>query len=128
MRAIDILKAESNLSQPRKHTLNLPSGAQLEMFCTPITLAERKQAAENARSDEQLEINLQLLVTKATDANGTPLFHQGDLPKLRRLVTAELVAELVNAMYATAPAVADDGEEVDTSPQPSAPNSGKIPS
>jgi hypothetical protein len=101
MDAIELLEQESRLSTLRKHTLRFPSGATLDVFTTPVTLAERKIAGENARSDEQLEINLQLLVLKAKDCNGEPMFHQGHIARLRRSVTAELVAELVNAMYAT---------------------------
>lgn len=122
MRAIEILKSESNLSKRRKHVLRLPSGATLEMHCTPITLAERKAAAEDARSDEQLEINLQLLVKKAHDAHGEPMFNVGDIPQLRRLVTAELVADLVGGIYS---GVSDDDDEVDKSPKPSTPSSVK---
>jgi hypothetical protein len=101
MDAIDILEAESRLGTLRKHTLRFPSGASLDVYTTPVTLAERRTAGENARSDEQLEINLQLLILKAKDASGEPLFNAGHIARLRRTVTAELVAELVNAMYAT---------------------------
>ena len=101
MDAIDILEAESRLGTLRKHTLRFPSGASLDVYITPVTLAERRTAGENARSDEQLEINLQLLILKAKDASGEPLFNAGHIARLRRTVTAELVAELVNYMYST---------------------------
>ena len=48
MDAIDILEAESRLGTLRKHTLRLPSGASLDVYTTPVTLAERRTAGENA--------------------------------------------------------------------------------
>jgi hypothetical protein len=121
MRAIDILKAESNLSTLKRHILRFSSGTTLEIFTTPVTLAERKIAGDNAKSDETLEVNLALLVLKAKDTNGEPAFNAGDIPQLRRFVSAEYVAELVSALYKM-----DTDEETDVSPKPSAPNSDKI--
>jgi hypothetical protein len=123
MRAIDLLKAESNLQALKRHRITFPSGAVLDMYTTPVTLAERRQAAENAKSDEQLEINLGLLLIKAKDANGQPLFAPGDLAMLRRAVSAEYVADLVNGLYSAAPL--DDDEEGDQTPKSCSPSSGK---
>jgi len=124
MRAIDLLKQESNLQALKHHRITFRSGAVLDMYSTPVTLAERRQAAENAKSDEQLEINLGLLIIKAKDANGQPLFAPGDLALLRRSVSAEYVSDLINALY-SAPAL-DEGE--DPAPKPSSPSSGKTSS
>lgn len=103
MDAIEILEAESRINVLRKHVLRFPSGNTMDVYSTPVTLAERRIAAENASSDEQLDINIQLMILKAKDSSGEPLFNQGHIARLRRTVTAELVAELVNAMYATPP-------------------------
>jgi hypothetical protein len=126
MRAIDLLKAESNLQTLKRHRITFPSGAVLDMFSTPVTLAERRQAAENAKSDEQLEINLGLLILKAKDANGQPLFAPGDLAMLRRSVSAEYVAELVNGLYSAPPLDEEDGGEA--APKSCSPSSGKTTS
>lgn len=129
MEPIDLLVAASNLSKMRRHVLKLVvngKAAELEMYATPITLAERKAAQETARSDEQLDINLQLLVAKAKKASGEPMFSPAHLPLLRRSVTAELVAELVNNLYAT-PTDDGDGGPIDNSPKPSSASSGKSP-
>lgn len=123
MRAIDLLKAESNLQRLKLHRLTFASGATLDMYSTPVTLAERRQAAENAKSDETLEINLGLLILKAKDANGQPLFAPGDLAQLRRSVSAEHVADLVNGLYSTPPLEEDEAADV----KPSAGNSAKTP-
>jgi hypothetical protein len=100
-RAIDLLKAESAINVPVRHVMRFPSGKELPIFVTPITLAQRKAAAKNAGSeDDQLSINLQLLVAKAKDENGQPLFSIADLPDLRNQVDAGLVAELIGQIYA----------------------------
>jgi hypothetical protein len=110
-RAIDLLKAESALNVPVRHVMKFPSGAELQIFTSPITLAQRKMAAKNAGDPEdQLAINLQLLVLKAKDENGQPLFTAGDLPELRNQVDAGMVAELIGKIYEGKPT---DDEEVE---------------
>jgi hypothetical protein len=117
-RAIDLLKAESNISKPSKRVLKLPSGAELEFWITPITLAQRKAAMQAAGSDEQLEINLQLLIAKAKDESGQPLFAPGEIAELRRQVTAGIVADLFSQLYSSEDQAGED-EEVPVSPKPS---------
>jgi hypothetical protein len=124
-RAIDLLKAESNMSEPVRHVMKFPSGAELPIFTTPVTLAQRKMAARNAGDpDDQLAINLQLLVLKAKDENGQPLFTAGELPELRNAVDAGLVAELIGKIYEGKPT--DDEEEDVASPKPSSRHSAKM--
>lgn len=111
MRAIDILKAESAINVPVRHVMRFPSGRELPIFTTPITLSQRKAAAKNAGDpDDQLSINLQLLVAKAKDENGEPLFTVGDLPELRNQCDAGLVAELIGQIYAGRETGEEDGE------------------
>lgn len=99
-RAIDILKAESRLDVPVRHVLKFPSGRELPLYVTPITLAQRKQAQRNAGGEEdQLALNLQLLVMKARDEDGRPLFSVADLPELRNAVDAQMVADLIGRVY-----------------------------
>ena len=132
-RAIDLLKAESALSTPVRRVLKLKSGRELEMFVTPITLAQRKMAARSAGSeDDQLSINLQLLVMKAKDADGNPLFVAGDIPELKRHVSAGIVADLVGQIYEGSGGepseVEDEMEAPDFAPKPSSPASVTTPS
>jgi hypothetical protein len=127
-RAIDLLKAESAINVPVRHVMRFPSGKELPIYVTPITLAQRKVAAKNAGSeDDQLSINLQLLVAKAKDENGQPLFSIGDLPDLRNQCDAGLVAELIGQIYAGRQTGEDeDGIEVpDFAPKPSRQHSAK---
>lgn len=126
-RAIDLLKAESNINVPVRHVMKFPSGAELAIFVSPITLAQRKMASKSAGSeDDQLALNLQLLVMKAKDENGAPLFNVGDLPELRNSVDAGMVAELIGKIYE---GKGSDDEEVEVpevaSPKPSSRHSEK---
>lgn len=129
MRAIDILKAESAINVPVRHVMRFPSGRELPIFTTPITLSQRKAAAKNAGDpDDQLSINLQLLVAKAKDENGEPLFTVGDLPELRNQCDAGLVAELIGQIYAGRQVDEEDPTQVpDFAPKPSLRTSAKTP-
>jgi hypothetical protein len=129
-RAIDLLKAESAINVPVRHVMRFPSGKELPIFVTPITLAQRKAAAKNAGSeDDQLSINLQLLVAKAKDENGQPLFSIADLPDLRNQCDAGLVAELIGQIYAGRETGEDedDTKAPDFAPKLSSRASAKIP-
>lgn len=119
-RAIDLLKAESALNVPVRHVMRFPSGAELPIYVTPITLAQRKMAAKSAGGeDDQLALNLQLLVMKAKDENGQPLFTAGELPELRNEVDASLVAELIGQIYAGRQADDEEVEVPAVAPKPS---------
>jgi hypothetical protein len=74
-------------------------------------------------------LNLQLLVMKAKDADGSPLFHQGDIPELKRHVAAGIVAELVGQMYEASDGESSDTEEdvPDFAPKASSRASAKTP-
>jgi hypothetical protein len=128
-RAIDLLKAESNINVPVRHVMKFPSGAELPIYVTPITLAQRKMASKNAGGeDDQLALNLQLLVMKAKDENGVPLFNAGDLPELRIAVDAGMVAELISKIYAGRQKDDEEVEVPELSPKPSAKASEKTTS
>ena len=56
---------------------------------TPLTLAERSRAQKQARSDDVTDFALQLLVSKAKDENGVPLFAVGEIADLRNVLPAQ---------------------------------------
>lgn len=93
-RALDRLKkAVSMKSQPRH--VELPDGSEFEFFMTPLTLAERARAQKQAKSDDNTDFALQLLVSKAKDKNGVPLFNQGEVAELRNALPAAVVESLM---------------------------------
>lgn len=85
MRALDRLKKAANLT-PVKKSVKLSDGSEFEFYCTPLTMAERERAQKNAGSDEATAFALQLLVQKARDENGEPMFRAGEIAELKNEV------------------------------------------
>jgi hypothetical protein len=85
MRALDRLKKAANLT-PVKKKVELSDGDVFEFYCRPLTMAERERAQKEAGSDEATAFALQLLVSKALDENGRPLFRAGEIAELKNEV------------------------------------------
>jgi len=81
-RLMDRLKKASRLDPVRKE-IELDSGEIVVMWVTPLTAAERDRAKKDARSEDATAFAIQLLVRKAKDDAGAPLFNAGDIPSLR---------------------------------------------
>ena len=84
-RFIDKLKKAARLD-PVKKEVELESGDIVVMYVTPLTAAERERAKKDARTDDPGEFALQLLVRKARNGNGQPLFTPGDISVLKNEV------------------------------------------
>ena len=98
-KALDKLKKAVSM-KPQRRSIELPDGNDFEWYMTPLTLAERTRAQKQAKSDDATDFALQLLVTKAKDQNGTPLFNQGDLADLRNMLPASLVESMMLQLVA----------------------------
>jgi len=98
-KALDKLKKAVSM-KPQRRATELPDGSELEWFMTPLTLAERTKAQKQAKTDDATDFALQLLVSKAKDANGVPLFNQGDIADLRNMLPASLVESLMLQLIA----------------------------
>lgn len=107
MRALDRLKKAANLV-PVKKTVKLSDDSEFEFYCTPLTMAERERAQKNAGSDDANAFALQLLVQKAKDENGQPLFRAGEVAELKNEVRD---ADLQTLMVAVITNDADVSEE-----------------
>lgn len=107
MRALDRLKKAANLV-PIKKTVKLSDETEFEFYCTPLTMAERERAQKNAGSDDANAFALQLLVQKAKDENGQPLFRAGEVAELKNEVRD---ADLQTLMVAVITNDADVSEE-----------------
>ena len=107
-RFIDRLKKAARLDPIRKE-VSLDSGEVVEMWVTPLTAAERDRAKKDARSDDPTAFALQLLVRKAKDENGQPLFTQGDVPVLRNEIRDSDLQKLMLAVIG----VEEDDEALD---------------
>ena len=75
-KALDRLKKAVSM-KPQRRTVDLPDGGEFEFYMTPLTLAERSRAQKQAKSDDATDFALQLLVSKAKDSGGMPLFKSG---------------------------------------------------
>ena len=93
-KALDRLKKAVSMKASRR-VVELPDGGEFEFYMTPLTLAERAKAQKQARTDDATDFALQLLVTKAKDENGIPLFNQGEIADLRNVLPASVVEALM---------------------------------
>ena len=84
-RLIDRLVKSARLD-PVLKTVEFSTGDIVEMYVKPLTAAERDRAKKDARSEDPTAFALQLLVRKALDENGTPLFSAGDVAALKNEV------------------------------------------
>lgn len=107
MKALDRLKKAANLV-PVKKKAKLSDGSEFEFYCTPLTMAEREKAQKNAGSEEATAFALQLLIQKAKDENGEPLFRTGEIAELKNEVRD---ADLQVLMLAVITSDADVTEE-----------------
>nr|BAR35295.1 putative phage tail assembly chaperone [uncultured Mediterranean phage uvMED] len=105
-RAIDRLKRLAGADNKIKKTVDI-RGEEFSFWMTPMTVQQNKQAQKNAKSDDPLDFAMLLLVRKAMDEDGQPLFTTGDLPDLRNMVDKKEVDKLLLAMIGDD----DDSEE-----------------
>ena len=104
-RFIDRLRKAARL-EPVKKEITLACGEDVVMWVTPLTAAERDRARKSARSDDANAFALQLLLSKAKDQDGTPLFAPGDIAALRNEVRDEDLQKMMLAVLG-----GEDGEE-----------------
>ena len=107
-RFIDRLRKAARL-EPVKKEIVLASGDEVVMWVSPLTAAERDRARKNSRSDDPNTFALQLLLSKAKDEDGTPLFAPGDVAALRNEVRDEDLQKLMLAVLG-----GDEDEEEDS--------------
>ena len=108
-RFIDKLKKAARLD-PIKKEITLEGGETVVLWVTPLTAAERERAKKDARSDDPNAFALQLLVRKAKDSNGTPLFGPGDIADLKNAVRD---SDLQSLMLAVLGGREEDDEALD---------------
>lgn len=81
--------------QPARKSVDLPDGSEFEWWMTPLTMAERARAQKQAKSDDATDFALQLLINKAKDEGGAPLFAPGDAADLRNMLPLKVVEGLM---------------------------------
>ena len=96
-RFIDKLKKAARLD-PVKKEIRLDSGEDVVMYVSPLTAAERDRAKKDARSDDPGAFALQLLISKARNSSGQPLFSPADAAELRNQVRDSDLQKLMLAV------------------------------
>ena len=106
-RFIDKLKSAARL-EPVKKEIILDNGEEVVMYVTPLTAAERERAKKDARSDDPGAFALQLLIKKAKDSGGRPLFTPGDAAVLKNEVRDSDLQKLMLSVLG-----ADEDDDLD---------------
>lgn len=83
MRAIDRLKAAADLSLTERKTI-LGNGEEFSLWASNLTMAEREKSQKDAKSDDANQYAMQLLINKAKEQNGNPMFAPGDVAALKK--------------------------------------------
>jgi hypothetical protein len=117
-RAIDRLKAAVSMAPVRK-SVELPDGTPFEYWHTPLTLAQRAKA-QKASGDDATAFALALLVMKATDEAGNPLFVQAEAVELRNALPAKVVDQLLLQLLDAVETEEQEEEALDPKPLPAA--------
>lgn len=106
----------------QKKGVELPNGSSFVFHMTPLTVAERQRAQREAKSEDAIDFALQLLLNKATDVNGTPLFSAGTISELRNDLPASVIDDMLLVLLGSEESTEEEGEE---RPKPSKGSSKK---
>ena len=97
--------------------VELPDGSDFEFWMTPLTIAERQRAQKQSKTDDAIDFALQVLIAKAIDKNGVPMFAAGNAAEIRNALPAAVVDKLI--MVLLVDAESEEGEEdEESSPKP----------
>ena len=115
MNALEQLKAACSMAVQKKG-VELPNGAEFEFWMTPLTIAERQRAQKQSKTEDPIDFALQVLISKAMDRNGTPLFPAGNAAEIRNNLPAAVIDKLIMVLLSDEKKDEEDEEE---SPKPS---------
>ena len=92
IRAIDRLRKAANF-EPIRQSVTLANGEEFEFYVKPLTAAEREKAQKNSKFAN--EFGVQVLVLKAEDAEGQPLFAVGEAAILKQEIEDEVLQKMI---------------------------------
>ena len=110
--ALERLKSAASLTLT-KQTVELTNGEEFEFYCTPLTMAERMRPNKMTGSSnpDASEFALCLVIIKAKDEAGQPMFSAGQVDELRNEVAdADLQKLMLKVMGAEIPASSEEGK------------------
>ena len=99
MEAIELLKNKFGVSQKYLYELKDGEETVLEIYWSPLTIAERESIvgmSGDSASSEDFALNL--MIQKALDKDGKRLFQDGHRASLRREVNAATLQDIQLAM------------------------------
>ena len=102
--ALEKLRRSANLKST-KRVVVLNDGSEFEFWTKPLTMAERERAQRDAKSEDINQVAIQMLIQKATDANGGRLFGPGDISVLKNEIRDDDLQKLMIAI------ISDESEE-----------------
>ena len=113
MRAIDRLLKVAGTDRKIFKEVEI-RGEDFSFWMRPLTIAEQQSAQKTAKSDDANDFAIQLLIKKAQDENGQPMFQADAAPMLRNAIEKSEVEKLLLALIRE-----DEVEEVETDPKSS---------
>ena len=97
MRAIDRLLKIAGTDRKIYKEVEI-KGEDFSFWMTPLTIVEQQSAQKSAKSDDANDFAIQLLIKKALDENGAPMFQADAGPMLRNAVEKSEVEKLLLAL------------------------------
>jgi hypothetical protein len=104
MDAIDLVREHFSSLGTRK--IEVPEW-KLTVYAAPVTLAEKNRLYRKSKESD-MELLVDLLIMKATDANGQKLFTLEHKPTLLNKADSNVVARVANAILADEAPKADE--------------------
>jgi hypothetical protein len=77
-----ISRAKAHFDSLAPKVITVPEWDNLQVHATPLTLNERGRIYGKDVNRDEHEVLCQIVIIKAKDADGKPLFNQADLPAL----------------------------------------------
>jgi len=97
MRAIDRLLKVAGTDRKIYKEVEI-KGEDFSFWMKPLTIAEQQSAQKSAKSDDANDFAIQLLIKKALDENGSPMFQADAGPMLRNAIEKSEVEKLLLAL------------------------------
>jgi len=97
MRAIERLMKIAGTDRKIRKSVDI-KGEDFSFWMKPLTIAEQQSAQRQAKSDDANDFAIQLLIKKALDDNGQPMFQADAGPMLKNAIEKAEVEKLLLAL------------------------------
>lgn len=88
---------------------------QLDFYVTPVTIAERSRIYAGSKGDDDYEVLVKVLITKARDAEGKPIFTLADKATLLQRADSAVVIRIAYEIMAGGPKPPPSADELKNS-------------